>query len=96
MDHDAPNNLLRRAFLGKVTVTVGGVTLGGLLPVSLLQAAPAACLVDASRYADPCGDWQLDDVFTAYPPYSLHPASSLPRAQACGSGADPVDLHWLG
>lgn len=93
--HRDVRNPQRREFLGRVTVTVGGVALGGLLPVSLLQAAPAACLVDASRYADPCGDWQIDDVFTAYPPYSLHPASALPRESTMRTGADQADLHWV-
>jgi hypothetical protein len=96
MNHDAPSSAPRRAFLGKVTVSVGGVTLGGLLPASLLQAAPAACLVDAARFSDPCGDWQLDDVFTAYPPYSLHPASPVPREARIGAGVDPVDAHLVG
>jgi hypothetical protein len=95
MQHDVANPP-RREFLGKVTISIGGVTLGGLLPAALLQAAPPACLVDASRHADPCGDWQLDDVFTAYPPYSLHPAHPLPREPAMCVGADPVDRHWVG
>jgi len=92
---DRITHLPRRAFLGKVTITLGGLTLAGTLPVSLLQAAPAACLVDASRYADPCGDWQLDDVFTAYPPYSLHPAPAMPAASPVSGRVDAIDRNWV-
>ena len=94
MQH-AEANLDRRRFLGTVTVTVGGAALGTLLPVSLLQAAPAACLVDASRYPDPCGDWQLDDICNAYPPYSLHPAPAVPGVMRMSAVVESVDSHWV-
>jgi hypothetical protein len=77
----------RRRFLGSVSLAAGGLALGSLLPASLLEAAPAACFVDA------CGDWQLDDICIAYPPYSLHMQCG---AQATVSAAvDPVDSHWV-
>jgi hypothetical protein len=94
VQYKAPK-LPRRDFLGKVTVTAGGMALSGLLPATLLQAAaPAACLVDARAWPDPCGDWRLDDVFTAYPPYSLHPAAAVPAATAISADV-AVDRHWV-
>jgi hypothetical protein len=84
----------RRRFLGQVTLSLGGVALGGLVPVSLLEAAPAACLVDASIYPDPCGDWQLDDMCGAYPPYAFNTgparAHTLPSDFEAGA-----DRHWI-
>ena len=88
-------NMDRRRFLGAVTITVGGTALGGLLPVSLLQAAPAACLVDAARYADPCGDWLLDDICNAYPPYAMHMETAVPRTAVWNAGIDFIDQHWI-
>jgi hypothetical protein len=86
----------RRQFLGQVSLSVGGVALGAMLPVSLLQATtPAACLADASAWPDPCGDWQLDDICNAYPPYSLHPAAPVPVVQQMSAAVEPVDSHWV-
>lgn len=64
----------RRAFLGRVVVSVGGVVVASALPVSLLEASPAACVAH-----DPCGDWTLDDACGAYPPYSFRRHSDHPR-----------------
>jgi hypothetical protein len=88
-------DLHRRRFLGTITLSIGGAAAGTLLPVSLLRAAPAACLVDASRHADPCGDWQLDDICNAYPPYSLHVNAPVPAAEIPGAAAHPADSHWI-
>jgi hypothetical protein len=61
-----------------------------------LQAAtPAACLVDASAWPDPCGDWQLDDICNAYPPYSLHPSTPVPVAAPLSASIAPADAHWV-
>jgi hypothetical protein len=95
MQYDAPG-LPRREFLGRVSMTVGGMSLAAMVPVSLLQGAPAPCLVDATAWPDPCGDWQLDDVFTAYPPYSLHPAAAVPGVHDISAYAASVDRHWVG
>jgi hypothetical protein len=78
----------RRQFLGRVSLTLGGTALGAWVPASLLEAAPATC------YTDACGDWQLDDICIAYPPYSLHMNSPAPPA-AARALADPVDSHWV-
>lgn len=93
---DSSPKLPRREFLGKVGVTVGGMSVAAWLPVSLLQGAtPSSCLVNASAWPDPCGDWQLDDVFTAYPPYSLHPAAAAPPAHAWNADSAAIDQHWV-
>jgi hypothetical protein len=78
----------RRQFLGGVSLTLGGSALGSWLPVSLLEAAPVAC------HADACGDWQLDDICIAYPPYSMQMSSPTPQA-AANVVVDPVDSHWV-
>jgi len=81
----------RREFLCRMTLTAGGAALAAWLPVSLLQAAPVA-VVACQR--DACGDWQLDDICIAYPPYSLHMKSPAPPAVATAPG-DPADEHWI-
>jgi len=85
----------RRAFLGGTTLTVGGALVAGLVPASLLAAAPVACRVDASLYPDACGDWQLDDICNAYPPYAF-PAGAAPSVSVAYAGqmAD-ADRHWI-
>jgi len=85
----------RRQFLGRVTYTIGGVTLANCLPVSLLRAAPSACLVDAHAWPDACGDWQLDDICLAYPPYAMAARAPVPVAAATHAVGDPIDTHWL-
>jgi hypothetical protein len=78
----------RRQFLFRTSLTLGGAALGAWLPALLVEAAPAACL------ADTCGDWQLDDICIAYPPYSLHMKAPAPPAAAIAL-VDPADLHWV-
>lgn len=65
----------RRAFLGRIVVTAGGVAIGAALPVSLLEASPA-CLP-----LDPCGDWTVDDMCLAYPPYAFRRDSDVRRTR---------------
>ncbi|MEO6186697.1 MAG: hypothetical protein ABIP38_15005 [Steroidobacteraceae bacterium] len=85
----------RRQFLGRVTITVSGAVLGATLPASLLQARPAACLVDAAAYPDACGDWQLDDICLAYPPYALHLQPGVPASAATSAAVEAIDAHWV-
>jgi hypothetical protein len=85
----------RRAFLGATTLSVGGVLVTGLMPMSLWAAAPAACYVDASMHADACGDWQLDDICMAYPPYSLAMGTAPQVAIAPAEPLTDADHHWL-
>lgn len=92
-----PESLGRRRFLGQVTLTVGGValagvSLAGIAPVSLLEAAPA-CLVNAAAYPDACGDWTVDDMCGAYPPYAFDTGAARPHTvPALGAGAD---RYWI-
>jgi hypothetical protein len=65
----------RRAFLGRVALSVGGVAVASALPVSLLEASPAAC-----GFQDPCGDWTVDDMCNAYPPYAFRRDADQPRS----------------
>jgi hypothetical protein len=82
----------RRAFLGGVTLTVGGAVVTSLLPVSLLQAAPAGL---ACTFHDPCGDWTLDDMCGAYPPYAFRIDSGIPHAGRMSAHVEPVDQMWV-
>jgi hypothetical protein len=84
----------RRRFLGGISLSFAGVAAGSMVPVSLLKAAPQ-CAVLAIGATDPCGDWQLDDICLAYPPYAFRtgamPAHTRPAAlDACGA-----DWHWV-
>ncbi len=90
------NFMHRRQFLGRVTITVSGAALGAMLPVSLLQARPATCLVNAAAYPDACGDWQLDDVCLAYPPYALPMQPGVPANAAISAAVEAIDSHWVG
>ena len=85
----------RRRFLGQVTMTAGGVVLAGLAPASLLEAAPAACLVDASLYPDACGDWTVDDMCSAYPPYAFNTGPSTPHTVGQINTVAGADHHWV-
>lgn len=87
-------SLDRRAFLGRVTVTAGGVAIASLAPLSLLQAMPVSGF--PARVAhDPCGDWTLDDMCAAYPPYSFRVEPGVPQPGAMTAQIDPVDRHWV-
>jgi hypothetical protein len=75
----------RRAFLNRVAVSVGGVAIAAALPVSLLQASP----VCAAR--DPCGDWTVDDMCGAYPPYAFRRDADQPHARQASVHLDGLD-----
>lgn len=64
----------RRAFLGRIALSVGGVAVASALPVSLLEASPSVCTA-----FDPCGDWTVDDMCGAYPPYAFRRDADQPR-----------------
>ena len=83
----------RRLFLTRASWIVGGVAVGGMAPLSLLQTAPAACYVNAGLYPDACGDWTVDHVCTAWPPYSYDISPSRTLHQPL-QAAD-VDRHWV-
>jgi len=76
----------RRAFLGKAVFLLGGTAVASALPTSLLAASPA-CMA-----TDPCGDWQLDDMCSAYPPYAYRHDAGQPRRRAqAASQVEPLD-----
>jgi hypothetical protein len=90
----------RRQFLGQLTLAVGGIALSGvalarIAPTSLLAAAPA-CLVDAAAYPDPCGDWSVDDMCGAYPPYAFDTGAARPHSVPLPGDAVGADHHWIG
>ena len=93
--HEPEPKLPRRQFLGGMSWTVGGLVMGSTLPVSLLQAAPQACLVNAADWPDTCGDWTLDDICNAYPPYAFRIEAGAPGTAPLDA-VDPVDRHWVG
>ncbi|MEO8309021.1 MAG: hypothetical protein ABI616_13380 [Pseudomonadota bacterium] len=90
-------SLDRRRFLGQVALSVSGVALSGpslaeIAPASLLGIEPA-CPASASAYADACGDWTVDDMCGAYPPYAFNTGASQPHTVPLyGAGADH---HWI-
>jgi hypothetical protein len=92
MDSQSDFSSQRRAFLGGVAFSVGGVAMATLLPCSLLQAAPAGLLCGAH---DPCGDWQLDDICNSYPPYAFRIDTGVPLHVHVATGYDAVDRHWV-
>jgi len=92
MKYPQPNSVPRRQFLGGLTITVGGSLVAGLLPTSLLQAAPEA---KACVPLDPCGDWHVDDMCLAYPPYSFPIDSGVPQAQRLAVDVASADRHWI-
>lgn len=83
----------RRQFLGWATLSAGGVAVGTLLPASLLQAAPW-CATPSLVYADACGDWTLDDMCLAYPPYAFRTGAAVAHTLPMQDVA-PVDLNWV-
>ncbi len=90
----------RRQFLGQLTLAVGGIALSGaslarIAPGSLLAAAPA-CLVDAAAYPDACGDWTVDDMCGAYPPYAFDTRAARPHSVPLAGDGVAADHHWIG
>ena len=83
----------RRLFLTRASWILGGTAAAGLVP-SLLQAAPAACYVDAGRYPDACGDWTVDHVCSSWPPYAYDTGPSQAHHVPVLVTAD-IDRHWV-
>jgi hypothetical protein len=86
-------NLDRRQFLMQAGVMAGAMVVVGAWPVSLLAATPA-CLVDASRYPDPCGDWTVDHVCSQWPPYAFNTGAARPHTVPSGATVASADWHW--
>lgn len=95
---DARFNADRRRFLNSASLSVAGVAVGSLVPVSLLQAAPlcvAPGMTAAAGFADPCGDWQLDDICLAYPPYAFRTGAARPHTRPTAAADHGADWHWI-
>ena len=75
----------RRRFLGQVALSLGGIALSGVAPASLLQAAPV--------YWDACGDWHVDDMCGAYPPYAFNTGASQPHTVPMPDAG--ADRYWV-
>jgi len=84
----------RRRFLGSIVVTAGGAAVTSLAPVSLLQARQAGAAVAACGYADPCGDWTVDDMCNAYPPYAFDIRRAVAPHVPAVAVAD-ADRQWV-
>lgn len=85
----------RRNFLGSIVVTAGGAAVTALVPVSLLEAREACAAVAVGGHADPCGDWTLDDMCNAYPPYAFDIRRAVaPHVPATAPVAD-ADRQWV-
>ena len=83
----------RRGFLIRVVMGAGGVVVSGMAPVSLLEAA-TNCPVSPLA-VDPCGDWQLDDMCAAYPPYAFRTGAAVPHTSPRQVDAAGADWHWI-
>lgn len=90
----------RRSFLGRIAVSAGGATAASMLPVSmlpvsLLQAREVGAAVAAPGYPESSGDWTLDDICNAYPPYaSIITRSPVPHAGPTAEVA-AADRMWV-
>ncbi|MEY2853217.1 MAG: hypothetical protein RL030_349 [Pseudomonadota bacterium] len=84
----------RRRFLGSMSLSLAGIAAGDLVPVSLLQAAPQR-VASAAGPADACGDWQLDDICLAYPPYAYRSGALPAHTQPAAVDLHGADWHWI-
>jgi hypothetical protein len=49
----------------------------------------------AAGATDPCGDWQLDDMCLAYPPYAFRTGAMPAHTQPAAHDACGADWHWV-
>ncbi len=92
---DRPFTTDRRSFLGRIAISTGGAVLGSMLPVSLLQAREVCAAMAVPGYPDPCGDWTLDDICNAYPPYATDiRRAPVPHATPTAQAAE-ADRMWV-
>jgi len=85
----------RRGFLGQVTLVAGGTMAAAALPGSLLAATPAGLPLSSCGYSDPCGDWTVDDMCNAYPPYAFSRAIAVPKNVPLQLAVHPADAAWI-
>jgi hypothetical protein len=89
------NPMDRRRFLGSVVVTAGGSAITALVPVSLLRAREASAAIAACSCADPCGDWTVDDMCNAYPPYAFDIRRAVAPHVPAASRVAEADRPWV-
>jgi hypothetical protein len=82
----------RRQFLVRIAVTAGGSAMASLLPVSLLQAGENCAAV---TYADPCGDWAVDDMCNAFPGYAYDFRRAPTPAVPLAANLTDADRQWV-
>jgi len=85
----------RRGFLGQVTLVAGGTMAAAALPGSLLAATPAGLPLSSCGYSDPCGDWTVDDMCNAYPPYAFYRAAGPANNVPLHVQVHPADAAWV-
>ena len=85
----------RRAFLVNIGVTAAGTAVAGLLPVSMLQAGEVCRVAMPLEYPDPCGDWTLDDICGAYPPYAFDIRRSVTSHAPLTAQVAAADQAWV-
>lgn len=85
----------RRVFLGQITTVAGGTLVAAALPGSLLAATPAGLTLSSCGYTDPCGDWTLDDMCNAYPPYAFSRAVAASCNVPLQVQMHPADAAWV-
>jgi hypothetical protein len=79
----------RREFLGNLILTIGGASVAAMVPFATVSSSAPA--------TDICGDWNVDDVCGAYPPYA-HPIPFGRPGLASDSllaNAEPADHIFL-
>ncbi|HUG73012.1 MAG TPA: hypothetical protein VMK82_06300 [Steroidobacteraceae bacterium] len=85
----------RRAFMCRVVWTAGSAVTAALLPVSLLEAGEVCAAVATPQYPDPCGDWTVDDMCSAYPPYAYDIRPGTLRHAPLTAQVAAADQAWV-
>jgi hypothetical protein len=93
--NESPKKPERRTFIVQGSWLMGGLTLSGAFAGSLLAGTSGACLVNAKHYPDACGDWTVDHVCAAWPPYSFHTGPAQPHNAPLSVAVADVDRYWL-
>jgi hypothetical protein len=85
----------RRAVMGRIAWPAGSAATAVLLPVSLLEAGEVCAAVATPQYPDPCGDWTVDDMCSAYPPYACDIRRGTLRHAPLTAQVAPADQAWV-
>jgi hypothetical protein len=88
-------SLDRRAFIGSIACSAGSAAAAVMLPVSVLEAGEVCVAVGTPHYPDPCADWTLDDMCTAYPPYAFDIRRGTLRRASISAQVAAADEAWV-